>query len=123
MPVPDGPPPPLDVLAVEGQREGVLGEGLAAAIVRRAAGRAREPVAGHLRAIARDEAEHARFAARVVAWAEGAGGERVRRAVAAVRPPAFAPRPEPAGALAVAWGRAGADVQADARAEVAVRRA
>jgi hypothetical protein len=88
--------------------------------MRRAADRASAPVATHLRAIARDEADHARLAAHVVAWAEGAGGEAVRRAVHAARralPRRARPRPEPTGPLAVAWGRLDADAQLDAFAE------
>jgi hypothetical protein len=70
-------------VAVAAVREGCIGETIAALIAAEALAVARDPaVISALERIARDEADHAASAYRLVAWAVRSGGEEVRAAVA-----------------------------------------
>lgn len=122
--VPQGAPDDLRTLAVDGLKEGELGEQVAADCAEIAADSAAGPVQVHLRTIARDEARHAWLSGTVRRWAEGVGGDVVRRAVAAARndlPHATPPRPEPEGDRARRWGRLPAAQHAEVFARVRAR--
>lgn len=73
-------PEALRLLAVEAYVDGCIGEGAAA--YRAAHSRANDAVtARHLQTIAREEAEHAALAWRILEWAVAVGGDDVRDAV------------------------------------------
>lgn len=77
--------PDLVTLAVSAAREGCINETGAALVALEEAALATDPaVRRALATIAEDESRHAALAWRAVAWAIEAGGEDVRRAVAAV---------------------------------------
>jgi hypothetical protein len=85
----------LEQVAVSAVLEGCIGETLAAVQAAEQLARATDPaVRGALATIAEDEARHAELAWRFVAWAIGAGGEPVRRAVLAAFDSALASAPE-----------------------------
>ncbi|WP_437325248.1 hypothetical protein [Sorangium sp. So ce381] len=114
----------LAALARAAAEEGCVGETVAAVIAAEKRARAEDSaVRAALQVIAEDESRHAELAWLTVAWAIGAGGEPVRRAVAEVfeaaaaslqRPPP--PGAEPGGgraaALAAHGHLGGADVRA-----------
>ncbi|XXT17925.1 ferritin-like domain-containing protein [Sorangium sp. So ce429] len=133
FPMPHGVPVAADLvaLACAAAEEGCVGETVAALVAAEQRARAEDPaVRAALEAIADDEARHAELAWLTVAWAIGAGGEPVRRAVAGVfeaaaeslrRPPpaeAEAPRGR-AAALAAHGHLAAADLRALSRAALA----
>ncbi|WP_437810690.1 ferritin-like domain-containing protein [Sorangium sp. So ce1078] len=122
------PMPPVPIaadlvaLARAAAEEGCVGETVAALLAAEQRARAEDPAArAALEVIADDEARHAELAWLTVAWAIGAGGESVRRAVAEVfeaaarslrRPPlagAEAPRGR-AAALAAHGHLSGSDL-------------
>ncbi|WP_437966293.1 ferritin-like domain-containing protein [Sorangium sp. So ce260] len=85
------PMPPVPVaadlvaLARAAAEEGCVGETVAAQLAAEQRARAEDPaVRAALEVVAEDEARHAELAWLTVAWAIGAGGEPVRRAVAEV---------------------------------------
>ncbi|WP_438024553.1 ferritin-like domain-containing protein [Sorangium sp. So ce233] len=87
LPMPGGVPVAADLvsLARAAAEEGCVGETVAALMAAEQRTRAEDPaVRAALGAIAEDEARHAELAWLAVAWAIGAGGEPVRRAVAEV---------------------------------------
>jgi hypothetical protein len=97
-------------VAVAAVREGCIGETVAALVAGEALAVARNPEAvAALQTIARDEADHAAFAYRLVAWALRVGGDEIREAVAKafddpfVFPESSPPAVEPA--LLHAYGR------------------
>ncbi|WP_437904614.1 ferritin-like domain-containing protein [Sorangium sp. So ce327] len=114
----------LAALARAAAEEGCVGETVAAVIAAEQRARAEDPaVRAALEVIAEDEARHAELAWLTVAWAIGAGGEPVRRAVAEVfeaaaaslgRPPP--PGAEPGGGRAAALAAHGHLGVAEARA-------
>ncbi|WP_437575910.1 ferritin-like domain-containing protein [Sorangium sp. So ce887] len=133
FPMPPGLPVAADLVALARAvaEEGCVGETVAALVAAEQRARAEDPaVRAALEVIAEDEARHAELAWLTVAWAIGAGGEPVRRAVAEVfeaaaqslrRPPlaeAEAPRGRPA-ALAAHGHLTGADLHALSSAAVA----
>ncbi|WP_437588270.1 ferritin-like domain-containing protein [Sorangium sp. So ce1000] len=126
FPVPPAVPiaPDLAALARAAAEEGCVGETVAALLAAEKRARAEDPaVRAALAAIAEDEARHAELAWLTVAWAIGAGGEPVRRAVVEVfeaaaaslgrRPP---PEAEPGGGRAAALAAHGHLARADLRA-------
>ncbi|WP_437830342.1 ferritin-like domain-containing protein [Sorangium sp. So ce1153] len=135
FPMPPAIPVAADLVALAraAAEEGCVGETVAALLAAERRARAEDPaVRAALEAIADDEARHAELAWLTVAWAIGAGGEPVRRAVAGVfeaaaeslqRPPpaeAEAEAPRGRAAALAAHGRlAGADLRALSRAAVA----
>ncbi|WP_438024554.1 ferritin-like domain-containing protein [Sorangium sp. So ce233] len=114
LPMPGGVPVAahLVALARAAAEEGCVGETVAALMAAEQRARAEDPaVREALGAIADDEARHAELAWLTVAWAIGAGGEPVRRAVAEVfeaaalslgRPPPAAAEPPRGRAAALA---------------------
>ncbi|WP_437277146.1 hypothetical protein WME90_38810 [Sorangium sp. So ce375] len=126
FPMPPAVPiaPDLAAMARAAAEEGCVGETVAALLAAEKRVRAGDAaVRAALEVIAEDEARHAELAWLTVAWAIGAGGEPVRRAVAEVfeaaaaslrRPPP--PEAEPGGgraaALAAHGHLGGADVRA-----------
>ncbi|WP_437956559.1 ferritin-like domain-containing protein [Sorangium sp. So ce119] len=114
LPMPGGVPVAADLvsLARAAAEEGCVGETVAALVAAEQRARAGDPaVRAALEAIADDEARHAELAWLTVAWAIGAGGEPVRRAVAEVfeaaavslgRPPPAAAEPPRGRAAALA---------------------
>ncbi|WP_437526189.1 ferritin-like domain-containing protein [Sorangium sp. So ce726] len=114
----------LAALARAAAEEGCVGETVAAVIAAEQRVRAEDPaVRAALEVIAEDEARHAELAWLTVAWAIGAGGEPVRRAVAEVFEAAAAslgrplpPGAEPGGGRAVALAAHGHLDGAEARA-------
>ncbi|WP_437522827.1 hypothetical protein WME79_32505 [Sorangium sp. So ce726] len=87
LPMPHGVPVAADLVALARAvaEEGCVGETVAALMAAEQRARAEDPaVRAALEAIADDEARHAELAWQTVAWAIGAGGEPVRRAVADV---------------------------------------
>ncbi len=85
LPVPDTVPIPrgLEDIVAESVVEGCIGETLAAAQAAESLARATDPaVRIALEETLNDEIRHAELAWRIVSWAIGAGGERVRRKVA-----------------------------------------
>ncbi|WP_433929898.1 hypothetical protein AB3662_39205 [Sorangium cellulosum] len=103
LPMPGGVSVAADLvsLARAAAEEGCVGETVAALMAAEQRARAGDPaVRAALEAIAEDEARHAELAWLTVAWAIGAGGEPVRRAVAEVFEAAAVSlgRPHPAAA-------------------------
>ncbi|WP_437737207.1 ferritin-like domain-containing protein [Sorangium sp. So ce1335] len=116
----------LASIAARAAREGCIGETVAAVIAAEELGAAEDPaVRSALAIIAADEARHAELAWRAVAWAIGAGGERVRAAVeevfaglarAAVESVREGEDGSANGAALAAHGRFGASARAEAAA-------
>ncbi|WP_437286562.1 ferritin-like domain-containing protein [Sorangium sp. So ce406] len=133
LPMPGGVPVAADLvsLARAAAEEGCVGETVAALVAAEQRARAGDPaVRAALEAIADDEARHAELAWLTVAWAIGAGGEPVRRAVEEVfeaaavslgRPhPAAAEPPRGRAAALAAHGHlGGAELRALPRAALA----
>ena len=122
LPVPDAVAitKDLEEIVAESVVEGCIGETLAAAQAAESLARATDPaVVAALEDTLKDEIRHAELAWRIVAWAIGRGGERVRRKVARTFanfvPPA-APKRDMEGvcaALFAAHGRLTADEARD----------
>jgi rubrerythrin len=112
--------PSLEQLAVDTLLEGGIGETIAALMARRAARASTMPaIAEVLERIADDELEHAALAWQTIAWAIGAGGESVRRALQAAageaRPDAFElPEADPDAEQLADHGRLDARAKAQA---------
>jgi len=110
-------------IALDTFLEGCVGETIAAACARRAAGLASDPVArAVLERIADDETEHAALAWRTIAWLSHREGPHVLAAIIAradeLRPqPAAAAADEPDAALLLAHGRLDDRTLAQTRAQ------